>query len=112
MSTIRTIISLISSYQGEVHKMDVKSAFFNGDICEYIYMKQPPGFVTVETLSLVCKLNNSINCIKHAPRAWYEKIDAYFLKNGFKRCVSDPNLYVKKFICNKHLVLLLLTLLV
>ena len=29
--------------------------------------------------------------------AWYEKIDTYFLSNGFKWCKSDSNLYVKNF---------------
>jgi hypothetical protein len=97
MNTIRTIISLVASYQWELHQMDVKSVFLNGDLHEDIYMQQPPGFITTETSSLVCKLNKSLYGLKQAPRAWYEKIDTYFLKNGFKRCISDPNLYVKNF---------------
>ena len=27
----------------------------------------------------------------------WSKIDAYFLKNGFKQCISDPNMYIKDF---------------
>ena len=60
-------------------------------------MQQPPGFITYETSSLVCNLNKSLYGLKHTPRAWYEKVDTYFLKNGFKRCRSDPNMYVKIF---------------
>ena len=60
-------------------------------------MKQPHGFILVETSSLVCKLNQSLYVLKQAPRAWYEKIDTYFLSNGFKKCISDPTLYVKNF---------------
>jgi len=60
-------------------------------------MQQPPGFITVETSSLVCKLNKSLYGLKHALRAWYKNIDAYFLKTSFKRCIYDPNLYVKNF---------------
>ena len=29
----------------EVHHMDVKPAFLNGDISEVVYVKQPPGFI-------------------------------------------------------------------
>jgi len=69
----------------------------NGNLHEKNYMQQPPGFITIETSSLVCKLNKSLYGLKYAPRAWYEKIDTYFLKNGFKRYKYNRNLYVKNF---------------
>jgi len=62
-----------------------------------IYMQQPPGFITAETSSLVCKLNKSLYGLKQAPRAWYEKIDTYFLKSCLKLLISNPNLYVNHF---------------
>ena len=43
MNTIRTNLSIASSYKWEIHQMDVKSDFLNGDINEEIYMQQPPG---------------------------------------------------------------------
>ena len=33
--------------------------------------------------------------LKHAPRAWYERIDSYLMKLGFTRSNVDPNLYFK-----------------
>jgi len=69
----------------------------NVNLSDEIYMKQPPGFITAETSSLVCKLNKSLYGLKEAPRAWYEKIDTYFLSNAFKWCIYDPNMYVKNF---------------
>ena len=60
-------------------------------------MQQPPGFITAKISSLVCKLNKSLYGLKQALRAWYEKNDTYFFSNGFKRCISNPNLYVKNF---------------
>jgi hypothetical protein len=32
--------------------------------------------------------------LKQAPRAWYAKIDSFFLHLGFKHCESDHSLYV------------------
>jgi len=53
MNTIRTILSLVASYKWEIHQMDVKSAFLNGDLIEEIYMQQPRSFIFVESSSLV-----------------------------------------------------------
>ena len=52
-------------------------------------------FINVESSNLVCKLHKSLYGLKQAPRAWYDKSDTYFLNHDFKRCISDPNLYVK-----------------
>ena len=98
MNNIRTILSIASSYKWEIHQIDVKSVFLNGDLNEEIYMQQPPGFINVESSNLVCKLHKSLYGLKQAPRAWYDKIDTYFLKNGFKCCISNPNMYVQNFV--------------
>jgi len=52
-NTIRIIISLFASYQWELNQIDVKILFLNDDLCEEIYMQQPPNFITNETLNLV-----------------------------------------------------------
>jgi hypothetical protein len=43
----------------EIHQMDIKTAFVNGDLEEEIYMEQPEGF-THEGEHLVCKLHKSV----------------------------------------------------
>ena len=74
-----------------------QKCFLNGDLREDIYMQQSPSFTTAKTSCLVFKLNKSLYGLKHAPRAWHEKIDTYFLSSGFKRYISDLNLYVMNF---------------
>jgi hypothetical protein len=34
--------------------------------------------------------------LKHAPRAWYSRIEAYFLKEGFEKCPYEHTLFIKK----------------
>ena len=46
MDSIRLALAIAALKQWEVHHMDVKCAFLNGDITEDIYMHQPQGFVT------------------------------------------------------------------
>jgi len=39
--SFRTIMTVIAHYDSELHQMDVKTVFLNGDIEERIYMMQP-----------------------------------------------------------------------
>eukprot|EP01018_Ginkgo_biloba_P026887 Gb_19638 [translate_table: standard] len=74
--------------------MDVKSAFLNGDLSE-VYMEQPLGYVQKGKEDHVCRLRKALYGLKQALRAWYEKIDRYFLNTGFVRSSTDSNLYMK-----------------
>ena len=42
----RTIMELVAHFDLELHQMDVKTTFHNGDIDETVYMAQPENFVT------------------------------------------------------------------
>jgi hypothetical protein len=48
--------------------MDVKTAFFNGELEEEIYMDQPNGFVVKGHEGKVCRLLKSLYGLKHAPK--------------------------------------------
>ena len=66
--SFRTIMALIAYFDLELHQMDVKTAFLNGDIDETIYMVQPENFVSGATKRMVCKLKKSIYGLKQASR--------------------------------------------
>jgi len=61
-------MSLVVHYDLELHQMDVKTAFINGDLEEEVYMDQPKGFVTIRKENFVCKLKKSIYGLKQASR--------------------------------------------
>ena len=93
METIRLALAIAASKQWEVHHMDVKCAFLNGDISEDIYMYQPQWFVS--NPYFVCRLKKSLYGIKQAPSAWYAKIDGFLLSLSFVQWKYDPNVYLK-----------------
>jgi hypothetical protein len=43
----------------------------------------------------VCKLTKSLYGLKHAPRAWYSRLDKYLQQGGFRKGSADNNLYIK-----------------
>lgn len=45
LESVRLILALAAHRGWQVHHMDVKSAFLNGDLKEVVYVSQPPGFV-------------------------------------------------------------------
>ena len=77
MDSIRLALAIVASRQWEVHHMDVKCSCPDGDMKEDIYMQQPKGFMY--NTSLVCMLKKSLYGIKQAHRAWYAKIDGFWL---------------------------------
>ena len=72
-ASIRTLLALAAHQDYEVHQMDVKTAFLNGDLDVDLYMQQPEGFLVAGQEELVCKLRKSIYGLKQAGRAWFEK---------------------------------------
>jgi len=91
--SIHYILALAAIENMEIHQMDVKTAFFNGDLEEEIYMEQPEGF-TQEGENLMCKLHKSLYGLKQTPRAWNKKLDAFLKNIKFVRSDADFSVYV------------------
>ena len=62
--SFRTIMELVAHFDLELHQMDVKISFLNGDIDETIYMVQLENFVSRDTKRMVYKLKKSIYGLK------------------------------------------------
>ncbi|GJV47943.1 ribonuclease H-like domain-containing protein [Tanacetum coccineum] len=75
-ATIRTIFSLVVSRQWPIHQLDVKNAFFDGDLSETVQMYQPPDFVDSRYPRHVCLLQRSLYGLKQVPRAWFQRFAA------------------------------------
>ncbi|GKD41677.1 ribonuclease H-like domain-containing protein, partial [Tanacetum coccineum] len=82
-ATIRTVLSLAVSRQWPIHQLDVKNAFFNGDLSETAYIHQPPRFVDSRYPHHVFLLQRSLYGLKQAPRAWFQRFEGYATRAGF-----------------------------
>ena len=95
ITSIRMLLAIAALRNLEVHQMDVKTAFLNGDLEEEIYMEQPEGFVAPGQERKVCKLVKSLYGLKQAPKQWHQKFDHVMLECGFKINECDKCVYVK-----------------
>jgi hypothetical protein len=76
--------------------MDVKSAFLNVFLEEEVYVKQPPGFESVEFPHRVYRLRKVLYGLKQAPRAWYGHLRGFLFSKGFEMGKVDKTLFLLK----------------
>ena len=81
--SFRLVMALVAHFDLELHQMDVKTAFLNGDLSEEVYMSQPEGFKENGKENMVCRLKRSIYGLKQASRQWYLKFDKIVTSFGF-----------------------------
>lgn len=93
--TIRLLLSVAAKRGWCVYQLDVKSAFLHGELKEDVYVEQPKGFEVENEERKVYKLNKALYGLRQAPRAWYNRIEGYFEKEGFKKCYCEHTLFVK-----------------
>ena len=64
MTSIRLFISLAATHNWDLHQLDIKNAFFHGDLQEKVYMDQPLGFVAHGEIGKVCRFQKSLYGLK------------------------------------------------
>lgn len=62
------MLGLVAVWDSHLEQMDVKTAFFHGELEKEIYMEQPEGLVKLVEKHLVCRLKKSLYGLKQAPR--------------------------------------------
>ena len=95
ITSIQMLIALVAVYGLEIHQMDVKTTFLNGELEEEIYIEQIEGFVVPGKEKKVCKLIMSLYGLKQAPKQWHVMFDQTMLSNGFKINECDKCVYIK-----------------
>jgi hypothetical protein len=93
LETVRLLIAIAAQEGWQVHHMDVKSAFLNGDLVQEVYVAQAPGFEKKGEEHKVLKLHKALYGLRQAPRAWNSKLDKSLVALGFEKCPLEHAVY-------------------
>lgn len=96
IETVCLLLALASKNNWELHHLDVKTAFLNGEINEEVYVTQSEGFEKKGQEHLVYRLIKALYGLKQAPRAWYSKLNKSLEELGFSRCPHEHAVYMKR----------------
>src|SRR3569623_1280881 len=91
-TTLRALLGVVAARDLELHQLDVKTAFLNGELEEEIYMQQPQGYEQGGP-DLVCRLKKTIYGLRQAPRAWHQRLKAELCTRDLTAAESDAALF-------------------
>ena len=95
LESVRVLLAVAAHEGWEVHHMDVKSTFLNGELQEEVYVAQPAGFVVEGAEHKVLKLKKALYGLRQAPRAWNAKLDNTLLALGFQKSEAEHGVYIR-----------------
>nr|GEU94114.1 hypothetical protein [Tanacetum cinerariifolium] len=96
LEAIKIFLAYVSHKNMVIYQMDVKTAFFNGNLWEEVYVRQPNGFVDPDNPNNVYKLKKSLYGLKQASRAWYDMLSSFLISQDFSKGLVDPTLFIRR----------------
>jgi Reverse transcriptase (RNA-dependent DNA polymerase) len=84
--------------------VDVFTAYLYGSLDNDIYMKVPEGLKMPEVFKLKpremysIKLKRSMYGLKQSGRMWYNRLNEYLIKEGYKSNIISPCIFIKQSI--------------
>jgi hypothetical protein len=93
MESVRLLLALAAQEGWQVHHMDVKSAFLNGDLKEEVYVRQLAGSIIAGQEGKVLRLRKALYGLRQALRAWNSKLDDTLKKMDFVQSEHEHAMY-------------------
>ena len=93
MTFVCLLLSVVAMSSWPLYQLDIKNAFFYGDLAEEVYIEQLPGFIAQGESGLVCRLRRSLYGLKQSPRAWFGRFSFVVQEFGMTRSTSGHSVF-------------------
>lgn len=90
-ATLRAVCAIAAARDYEIHQVDIKNAFVQGELMEEVWIAQPEGYTTDP--GLACRLIKALYGLKQAPRTWHTRLHEELTEMGFVPSEADASLY-------------------
>ena len=84
INSTRMVLAIVALKNLEIHQMDVKTTFLNGELDEEICIEKPEDFSAPRQEKKVCRLVKSLYGLKQVLKQWHGKFDNVMMSHGFK----------------------------
>jgi hypothetical protein len=91
-ASLRALLAITAAQDLELHALDIKTAFLNGELEEDVYLDQPPGYKEGGR-NMVAHLRRALYGLRQAPRTWHLRLKEELESMGFKASDADPGLF-------------------
>jgi hypothetical protein len=95
-TTLRALFAIAARNDWELHQVDVKGAYLQGELDEEIYMRVPEGADEPGKEGWFRRLLKPLYGLKQAGRQWKKKLDQIMSELGFEKRAGDECVYVKR----------------
>ena len=98
-SALRIMYTIALNEDMEIHQMDVKTAFLNGEVDKELYVEQAEGFdhdPRYPRRQYVYKLKKELYKLKQGPLLQNQTLHKYLIENGYQQLEAEPCIYIKK----------------
>jgi hypothetical protein len=99
MASVRTTLAKAVQRDDEIHQIDIKNVFLNGEFeeCEVIYMRLPPEIKVTDKKNKVLQLLRPIYGLCQSARHWYKKLSTTLKKRlGMSVCEVDQAVFFRR----------------
>jgi hypothetical protein len=94
LEATRILLAFLVAQGFKLYQMDVKSSFLNGGLEEEVFVRQCPGFQSVEFPHRVYNFKKALYRLKQDPRAWYCRLRGFLFIKGLKMGKLDKALFL------------------
>ena len=105
LTFVRLFISFATSYDWDLHQLNIMNVFLHGDLQKEVHMEQPLEFVAQGEIGKVYRLRKSLYGLKQSPHAWFGEFSHTIGTFGMQKSKSNHFVFYKN--SNSGIILLI-----